>query len=1257
MNTSKQIQKYFSSIESDVSQAISFAKLAKEKGFDPTKHVDVKVAKNLAERVVGLISVLVPQIDGSGVVERIIELEKEYGLQDWRVAMQIALEIAQNKFVKFEEQLQAIEAGIRVGFAYVTVGVVSSPLEGFTKIELKKRRDSGKEYFAMHFAGPVRNAGGTAAATSVIIADYVRKHLGFEKYDPDEKELERCYTEIMDYHERVTNLQYVPSKEESIYMCQHCPIEIDGDPSEKFEVSNYKDLPRIKANRIRSGFCLIHSSCLPLKAKKLWKNLAKWYEQMGMQDWKFMETFLDIQKKATSTQSSQKTEEKKEQTLEEKNVYPVYTYVADLVGGRPVIGHPLRGFRLRYGRSRVSGFSAQSIHPAAMIILDNFIANATQLKVERPGKAAAFTSCDTIEGPTVLLEDGSVVQVNTISLAKKIHSQVKRILYLGDVLVNFGDFFDRAHTLLSPGYCQEWWVCEFEKIIEEKQLTKEIIVKKIDCSLDVLTNLLEKPITTTISPEIAFSLSKTYTVPLHPQWVYFWKLLTPELFEQLLVSLYDGRLQEKIILKKTAKTALEKLAIPHTVSADFVIIEKDYAFALLQTLAIESNQDAHKRLEEYKKERKNPLLFIQSLHSFLVRDKAGVFIGSRMGRPEKAKMRKTTGSTYGVAPQKIITRDPSNYQNQSVEIITEHPLKKKLRETYDVYANKDGTIRYDASEVPITHFKPNEVGASISRLKKLGYTIDIHGNKIENEDQVIELFPQDIVIPCCLDSPFEPADEVLFRVARYVDDELSQLYSLKPYYNLKTKEDLIGLLVFALAPHTSAASVGRIVGFTKNQGMYCHPMFHAAMRRDCFTYNTYIPVKKKGIWTQEKIGDLVEKLNPTNVVDDFETLECKPKGYKTLGVVQGKITEVPINNFTKHTPQEIIRIKTKLGRVLETTIRHKHITVDGIKEANKLKIGDCLKIPKHDFLDASQSLYCNPSKLKDLPQDEDYYYETISLLTVLENQPSYCLNVQNNIVVANGILTRQCDGDESCFFLLMDGLLNFSTKFLPKHRGGTMDAPLVLTSIINPMEVDDMVFNMDIAWKYPLEFYQACEQYKKPWDVKIPLFQDTLGKPEQFEGMGFTHDTSNFNDGVSCSAYKILPSMREKVDGQMRLAEKIDAVDQSAVAQTVIQKHFLRDTLGNLRKYTQQEFRCVKCNTKYRRPPISGTCKTCASQKIIFTISKGSVVKYLELSQKLGKKYNIDPYIQDVLEALQNRIDGVFGKQKEKQSGLNEFFG
>jgi len=91
---------------------------------------------------------------------------------------------------------------------------------------------------------------------------------------------------------------------------------------------------------------------------------------------------------------------------------------------------------------------------------------------------------------------------------------------------------------------------------------------------------------------------------------------------------------------------------------------------------------------------------------------------------------------------------------------------------------------------------------------------------------------------------------------------------------------------------------------------------------------------------------------------------------------------------------------------------------------------------------------------------------------------------------------RDCDGDETGFFLLLDGLINFSKKYLPETRGSTMDAPLVLSSSINPAEVDDMVFDMDTVFKYPLEFYNACLEYKMPWEVKIECVKKRLGKPE-----------------------------------------------------------------------------------------------------------------------------------------------------------------
>ncbi len=102
MACSQNMKEYFDYLDSHTQKAFTLAQKAREKGFDPQEFVEITLAKNMAERVVGIISVVAPQIVGSGVTDRIIELEKEYASQDWRVAMIIALEIAQEKFCTFK---------------------------------------------------------------------------------------------------------------------------------------------------------------------------------------------------------------------------------------------------------------------------------------------------------------------------------------------------------------------------------------------------------------------------------------------------------------------------------------------------------------------------------------------------------------------------------------------------------------------------------------------------------------------------------------------------------------------------------------------------------------------------------------------------------------------------------------------------------------------------------------------------------------------------------------------------------------------------------------------------------------------------------------------------------------------------------------------------------------------------------------------------------------------------------------------------
>ncbi len=1170
---SENINKYFESLKSSMLKSHQLAALAKAKGYDPDTKIEVSIAENMAQRVVGLVSVLAPNIVNSGVVERIIELEKQYGSLDWRVALKIAEEIAQEKFCKFKDKKEALEIGIRTGFAYVTVGVVSSPLDGIVTIDIKKRMD-GKDYVCINFAGPIRNAGGTAAAVSVIITDYVRKIMGYDAYDAQPDEIKRVATELQDYHERVTNLQYFPSEAELEFLMKNLPVEVSGDPSEKIEVSNYKDLPRIPTNKIRSGYCLVLSSCIPLKAPKLWKQLGIWGKEFNLENWHFLEQFLEIQKKSKAKKTVAKSSAK---------ISPDYTYIADLVAGRPVLGAPLRpgGFRLRYGRGRTSGFSAQSIHPATMYILNQYIATGTQLKTERPGKAASMTSCDTLEGPIVKLKNGSVIQLNTLDEAKKYQPEIQEILFLGDTLIAYGDFLNRAQPLVPAGYCPEWWAQEANKILAEKNSDYKTLSEKTGIPTELIQAYLTKPLANTPNAAQALLISAAINVPLHPAYTAHWNLLSQEQFIQLLNWLDTGKIHtnehgiQKIVLKKNdAKRTLELIGLPHLyINNEYVVIEKEQALILSAIFSLTEAKPS--KYTGNVMPDKTILQIISEFSPIPLRDKSGTFIGTRMGRPEKAKQRELTGSPHALFPigdeggrlrsfqsaleagkvtaefpiyqcesclaetifpacevcgkttkqkwkcakcglqdTKTCSQHEENaaYTKRTIPIkhyfdsvlkqlgvsqypdlikgvrgtsnknhVPEHLAKGILRAKYDIHVYKDGTTRYDMTQLPITHFKPVEIGTNIERLKELGYTTDAFGKELTNDDQILELKPQDIILPSCDESQDAGADKVLINIAKYIDDLLVYFYKLPTFYNIKTTKELTGHLTIVLAPHTSAGIIGRIIGFSKTQGLFAHPLLHAATRRDC-------------------------------------------------------------------------------------------------------------------------------------------------------------------------------DGDEACVILLMDAFLNFSKEYLPGNRGSTMDTPLVLTSILTPSEVDDMVFDLDIAWQYPLELYEAALQYKQPWEVKIKQIKNVLGKPEQYEKMGFTHDTTNINHTVRCSAYKTLPSMEEKLKGQMDIAEKLRSIDATDVAVLVIEKHFLKDTKGTLRKFGMQEFRCVACNEKFRRPPLAGKCSEC-NGKIIFTISEGSIVKYLQPTISLAKKYNVSAYLQQTIELLQHRIEGVFGKDPEKQTGLGAWFG
>lgn len=154
------------------------------------------------------------------------------------------------------------------------------------------------------------------------------------------------------------------------------------------------------------------------------------------------------------------------------------------------------------------------------------------------------------------------------------------------------------------------------------------------------------------------------------------------------------------------------------------------------------------------------------------------------------------------------------------------PLEKGvIRQSVGINVFKDGTIRFDTTNAPLSHFIPSWIGTSPEKLVQLGYTHDIDGIPLVNPDQIVELKMQDVIIP-------KECGDNLVLVSQYVDKELTKLFGRPAYYNAKNADDLVGHLVIGLAPHTSVGIVGRIIGYTNTQVCLGTPVWHSAKRRD-----------------------------------------------------------------------------------------------------------------------------------------------------------------------------------------------------------------------------------------------------------------------------------------------------------------------------------------------------------------------------------------------------------------------------------------
>ncbi len=252
-------------------------------------------------------------------------------------------------------------------------------------------------------------------------------------------------------------------------------------------------------------------------------------------------------------------------------------------------------------------------------------------------------------------------------------------------------------------------------------------------------------------------------------------------------------------------------------------------------------------------------------------------------------------------------------------------------------------------------------------MKRLGYAIDYLGKPLDSDEQLIELFPQDVVLS-------KNAGDYLLRASKFVDDLLVYYYGLPAYYNARTPHDLVGQAVIVIAPHTSAGIVARIIGFSDVQGILAHPYLHCATRRNCdgdedavmllmdaflnFSRH-YLPASRGGQMDAPLV--LIQELDPNEIDREAHSMEaCSEYPLEFYKATQrlANPSEVKLDLVSTRlgTPSQFKGIGFTHDARIEGPLQTKYVQLKNMREKVEDELALMTRIRAVDASDAAERL-------------------------------------------------------------------------------------------------------------------------------------------------------------------------------------------------------------------------------------------------------------------------------------------------------------
>ena len=1217
---------YQKRLDAQAEEVYQLAGKARLQGLDFSDEVEIPRAADLASRTERLLE---EYLDGMSIEEGLRDLLKESDRET--AAIQIALDVAKRMFARKGDITKAIDSGLRVGLAVLTEAVLVAPLEGIGGVRIMNNAD-GSEFLSIDYAGPIRAAGGTAQALGVLIGDMIRRELGVGRYVPTTPEVERVKEEFGLYR---VGLQYKPPPEEIEVIVRACPVMVNGEETESQECAGYKEVRNIvntnntPRTRIRGGVMLVIGEGLCLKAPKILKHT----ERLEVPGWEFIAQFA----------GKGKSDSDGDEKVKRRVIPKVDRFMDDVIAGRPVFGEPGEpgSFRLRYGRSRAGGLAAAGFNPVSMEAHGGFISVGTQLKTERPGKACAATPCIDLDGPTVLLRNGSYRRISTIQEWRSCSADVISIWDSGEVLSGFGEFLENNKDLVPSGYNRDWWAADLADAIDQPE--------KVDSFAALLgVNRSSLP------PGIPFNGAiqrggesdlerslrrrdwqiylrdmelnwqqvchavKEYGAAVPPPWNFWWSDMPLSFAPQLITALCqseisDGRLRLiDAVSGWTHDSEFEEIGLPAPSTGEWprwtMVQDHGVVKSALMTLGVEHYHDGGDIVIPSAWEALLDGLGLENASGTIrVAVDAGPHIRDRISR-------------IGEATDAIARENERMEEIESVRSVERMRAETAARQRGLGISETDEEGRAAAAAI-------EDLGPDEPSLLKAAYAL-LDDHEVERSLWLVRRL-----------SNLRWEDSVPCRVgSRMGRPEKAGVREMKP-------------MVHALYPIGESGGPQRLLGQAAGKGSIrvemgpricdkCgrdtpHLRCHHRLSEDVEECGGRTSVRKRkgdhnrrrmGQRTSVPLGKIVETkrraLGLNRIPDRIkavkglisiaQTPEPIEKGILRArhgvsvfrdGTSRYDMSDVPLTHFK---PSEI---GTPWKRLSELGYSH---DVFGETLASDEQM---LELLPQDFVasrSARQHLLSTCQFVDDLLirfyKMEPFYRATEELDLVghlgIGLAPHTSGGVLCRIIgwtdasagyahpLFHAAKRRNCDGDEDSLMMLLDGLLNFSKTILPSGRGGRMDAPLVLSTRIDASEIDKEALNVDCGWSYSKAFYEGTKSQPHPSEMEsiVDLVEGRLGTVGEVRGYGWTHDSGELDAGPANSSYKTLETMEDKMLAQLAIGRRLRSVSAARVASQVIESHFLPDLRGNLMAFTRQKVRCVKCGHSYRRMPLAGKC-------------------------------------------------------------------